>query len=108
METIVTKKKRGGTISEGMEYAISRGYTENYKLSAIGFTTDTEEKYYSLKVVKIMGYFRFYENPNETTILFLIQTSDGKKGTLIDGMKTTSPPDIPNFLLEVRNAFENI
>lgn len=98
------------TLSKSISNAIKNGYTEKYRMATIGFTTEAEERYYSRTEIRINTLFHFEGNadPKDNAILYLIETSDRKKGILIDGYGTHSEGSISTFIRALRNTSAEI
>ena len=70
-----------------------------------------EEKLISLKTknsffpneVKIIHFYRFEgeSNPDDSSILYAIQTNDGEKGTLVDGYAISADAATAAFVLKI-------
>lgn len=84
---------------------VSEGYTEDFKVTEEGMKSLQSEKFYKPEEVKVVNFFRFEgaSDPEDMSILYVIETSDGIKGTLIDAYGTYSDANVNNFMLEVEN-----
>lgn len=100
-----TQKMR--TLSDCTTEALQRGYTESFKVDAQGLTTAAsgETDHYSPEHVSITNFYRFegYSDPQDNCILYLIATSDGKKGTLIDVYGANADVKISDFIRAVED-----
>lgn len=80
------------------------GYTDQFKVEKgkLVSVTDPKRKY-KAKDVKALNFFRFEgdSNPDDMSILYAIETSDGHKGTLIDAYGNYSDDDTGEFMQEV-------
>lgn len=103
MESKTTSTEKMETLSEAVNHAVKEGFTENFKFSSIGLTTEPEGKYYSPKEVRIINFYRFegYSDPQDNSILYLLETSDRKKGLLVDAYGMYADDKLSNFLHEV-------
>lgn len=93
------------TLSERTTEAFEKGYTENFKVDAKGLTSVDEKNYYSPEDISITNFYRFegYSDPHDNCILYLISTTDGKKGTLIDAYGADADAKISNFIRDVED-----
>ena len=93
------------TLSEGTNMAVKKGFTETFKVVGKGLTTDSETKFYSPEEVRVDNYFRFegYSDPMDNAILYLIETNDNVKGTLIDSYGAYADAKLSNFIREVED-----
>ncbi len=93
------------TLSEKINKALEQGYTENFKISTRGLTDEMGGKYYPASEVHIPNFHRFegYSDPQDNAILYWIETSDGRKGILVDAYGPYSDVKVSNFIREVEN-----
>jgi hypothetical protein len=98
------------TLSEATNKAAEKGFTETFKVVGKGLTTEKEEKFYSPEDVRIDNFFRFegYSDPNDNAILYLIETNDGLKGTLIDAYGSYADAKLSKFVREVEDIQKKI
>ncbi len=91
------------TLSECINKAVQKGYTENFKVTGKGLTTEDEENSYLPENVAISDFHRFegYSDPQDNAILYIIQTDDGTKGVLIDSYGTYADAKIGSFIKQV-------
>jgi len=63
----------------------------------------SRNKVYAPGDVKVIDFFRFegQSDPADNAILYVIETSDGVKGTLIDAYGTYADEHINKFMAEV-------
>lgn len=90
---------------ERLEELRKEGYKDDFtvkngKLVHTG-TNDT----YTAEEVKIVNYHRFegISDPDDMAILYIIETSDGHKGTVLDAYGTYSDGDLEDFMKKVLN-----
>lgn len=97
------------TLSERTTDAVESGYTENFKVDNKGLTID-DKNYYSPQDVAINNFYRFegYSDPAENCILYLISTTDGKKGTLIDAYGAMADVKISDFIRDVEDIKKKV
>lgn len=79
------------------------GYTEDFQVTKQGLTTFNEAKCYTPDQVKIVNFYRFEgaSDPGDNTILYVIETSDGTKGTLVDGYGAYASPEASKFIVDI-------
>ncbi|MCU0352444.1 MAG: hypothetical protein MUD08_01695 [Cytophagales bacterium] len=80
-----------------------KGYTTDFKVEndlLRGFNSETT---YQPEQVKIVNFFRFEgtSDPDDMTILYVIETDDEQKGTLVDAFGTYANQDLDAFLQRV-------
>jgi hypothetical protein len=81
------------------------GFTENFKITARGLTDEMALKFYSPSEVHIPNFHRFegYSDPQDNAILYWIETSDGRKGILVDAYGAYSDVKVSNFIREIED-----
>lgn len=98
-----TSTEKMETLGQAIDLAVKRGFSENFKLGAGGLTTEAEGKFYLPTEVKIEDFYRFegYSDPNDNSILYLIETADGRKGLLVDAYGAYADARISKFVSAV-------
>jgi len=91
------------TLSESITESIEKGYVENFKVITGGLATEDEARIYAAQDIVIPNFFRFegYSDPEDNCILYLIETSDGIKGMLIDAYGAEADVKISDFIRAV-------
>jgi len=82
------------------------GYTEDYKVNESSqLVSLRDEKNYSPDEVHIVNFYRFEgaSDPADNSILYVIETDDGKKGTLIDAYGPYADPQVSKFIKRVED-----
>ena len=81
----------------------AEGYTDQYKVEKGKLHDLTNDKKYKPKDVKAVNFFRFegITSPEDMSILYAIETSDGRKGTLIDAYGLYADDNTGEFMQEV-------
>lgn len=81
-----------------------KGYNDQFRVEKkyLQSLTDKKKKY-KPKDVKAANFYRFEgtSNPDDMSILYAIETSDGRKGTLIDAYGMYSDDDTGAFMQDV-------
>lgn len=93
------------TLSEGVNESLKKGYHENFKVIAKGLCTHDEKIIYIPQDIAITNFYRFegYSDPQDNSILYLIETKDGRKGTLVDVYGAEADARISCFIKEVED-----
>jgi hypothetical protein len=81
----------------------SEGYTDQYKVEKDRLLCLDNNKKYKAKEVKLVNFYRFEgpSNPDDMSILYAVETCDGRKGTLIDAYGLYADENTGKFLKEV-------
>jgi hypothetical protein len=93
------------TLGSCLNKVVKDGYTENFKITEQGLQSLETEKLYTPDQVHIVNFFRFEgaSDPSDSAILYIIETTDGAKGTLTDAYGMYADPNIDKFIKEVEN-----
>ncbi|MGZ3846244.1 MAG: hypothetical protein ACXVBH_09315 [Flavisolibacter sp.] len=81
----------------------SEGYTDQYKVEKGKLCDLTNNKKYKAKDVKAVNFYRFegISNPDDMSILYAIETSDGRRGTLVDAYGFYSDDETGEFINQI-------
>jgi len=92
------------TLSECVTSVVKKGYNDNMLMTLHGLYSAAMKKTYGPEEVCIIDFFRFEgeSDPADNAVLYVIETNDGDKGTLIDAYGAYSDEDITRFLLGVK------
>lgn len=79
------------------------GYTINFSVMEEGLSDVAGGKIYTPEEIKVSNFYRFEgpSDPSENAILYVIETRDGKKGSLTDAYGAYANPDITDFMEKV-------
>jgi hypothetical protein len=85
---------------------VDDGYKEDFKATRQGLESVSTRKLYSPGEVKLVTSFRFegFSDPNESAVLYVLETKDGVKGTLVDACGTYADPLVYKFILDVQDS----
>lgn len=74
------------TLSETINSLQRKGYSNNFKIENGKFICEETKKVYSPSELKIINTFRFEgkSNPDDMSVLFVLETSDNTKGIFIE------------------------
>jgi hypothetical protein len=81
-----------------------KGYTEDYKVTEHGLKSIQSEKVYSPKDITEVNFYRFEGNsdPSDNSILYAIDTVDGRRGTLVDAFGPYADSKVAAFMKQVK------
>jgi hypothetical protein len=98
------------TLSSCVNKVKGDGYTEDFQVTKKGLTTYNEDKVYTPEQVSIVNFYRFEgtSDPGDNIILYVIETSDGTKGTLSDGYGAYADSDVSKFFVQVEEIQKQI
>ncbi len=91
------------TLSERLNGVVKDGYTENFKVSGKVLASEDGNSNYKPNDITIANFYRFegYSDPEDSSILYVIETIDGKKGTLIDAYGAYADAKVSDFIREL-------
>ncbi len=93
------------TLTQCVNKMVKEGYTDSYKVTSSGLRSDRSEQTYTPSQVRVINFYRFegQSDPGDNTILYVIETEDGSKGTLIDAYGPYSDAKVNAFMQEVED-----
>lgn len=103
MEMIGTDIPYMKTLSSCLDTMVSKGYTANFKATPEGLRSLDTDKLYTPEQIDIVNFYRFegISNPDDNAILYIIETQDGSKGTLVDAYGAYADPAVAQFIVQV-------
>ena len=74
------------SLSEAIKDLQDEGYTEDFNLHDEGMESKKLKTIWKAEELDVVKYYRFegMTNPGDNSILYVIETKDGKKGLLVD------------------------
>jgi len=74
------------SLSVAIEDLKKKGFTEDFNLIAEGLESKSLKKQWKAGDLEVVKHYRFEgkSNPGDNTILYLIETTDNRKGLLVD------------------------
>jgi hypothetical protein len=94
-------------LTEVSNKLVLKGYDDDFKVDEAGekLMSIKTEKTYSPDQIKIVNFFRFegQSDPNDQSILYVIETSDGLKGTIVDAYGPYSDRNLAEFITKVED-----
>jgi len=93
------------TLAFCLNKIVQDGYSQNFKVTEEGLQSLETGKIYKPDQVHIVNFFRFEgaSDPSDSAILYVIETTDGAKGSLTDAYGMYADADIDKFIKEVEN-----
>lgn len=107
MESVETPKKPEmpwmKTLSSCVNKMKEEGFKEDFQVNVKGLTTFDKSKTYNPDQVRIVNFYRFEgeSDPGDNNILYVMETDDGEKGTLVDGYGAYSDVNVSKFIVQV-------
>lgn len=84
---------------------VQDGYDDDFKISDKGLKSLKTEKIYQPEDITISNFFRFegQSDPNDNTILYVVETDDGVKGTIVDAYGPYADTKLSEFMKQVES-----
>jgi hypothetical protein len=91
------------SLSYCMDKAIHDGYTANFNVSMHLLYHADSGKSYQPEQVHVVNFYRFEgtTDPDDNAILYIIETNDGRKGTMADAYGIYASKEVGEFFLAV-------
>ena len=98
------------SLTECLKKMVEEGYTENFTIEDNRLKCVSCDQDYSPKDIHIKNFFRFEgaSDPDDNDILYVIETNDGKKGTIVDAYGAYADADTSAFITEVEQIQKKI
>ncbi len=89
---------------------IQDGYTEDFQVKEGGLYGINTKATYLPQQIKVVNFFRFegMSDPDDNAVLYVIETGNGVKGTLIDAYGIYNDPQIGRFMKQVTDISKNV
>jgi hypothetical protein len=93
------------SLSSVLNKMVLKGYEDDFKISDKGLRSLKTEKNYQPEDINVVNFFRFegQSDPNDNTILYVIETNDGLKGTLVDAYGAYADRKLSEFMTHVES-----
>ena len=91
------------TMTSVTNKVVKDGYTAQFKVTNQGLFGMSNEKTYLPNDVKVINFYRFegQSDPADNAILYVLETADGQKGTLVDAYGAYADEKVNKFMTEV-------
>jgi hypothetical protein len=87
---------------------VGNGYSENFQPTVKGLQSKKTNRVYLPKEIRIVNFFRFEgnTNPGDNVTLYMIETADGCKGTVVNGYDSSNEQLFGNLFLSDKGSAE--
>lgn len=81
------------------------GFRTQFEVKAENLVSLKTGRHFQPDEIKIVHFYRFEgeSNPDDSSILYAIETNDFEKGTLVDGYSNAADPETAAFMVKVDN-----
>lgn len=92
------------SLSVAIEDLQKHGFTEDFNLVEEGIESKNLKKSWKAGELDVVKFYRFegMTNPGDNTILYLIETKDGRKGLLVDAYGADTGPVSPEMIEKLK------
>ena len=99
----LVEKKNLNTMVDCVNSLVRNGFTEDFKARQSGLESLSSHTVYKPNEIRILNFYRFEgeSDPADNSILYAIETSDGKRGTLVDAYGHYADSKVTRFMHEV-------
>ncbi|HEX5170399.1 MAG TPA: hypothetical protein VFW11_14580 [Cyclobacteriaceae bacterium] len=93
------------TLSECLNKAVRDGYVESFRVNGEELIAEHGKKRFKPQDVGIPNFYRFegYSDPEDNSVLYLVETIDGTLGTLVDSYGSDADANIATFIRKVED-----
>jgi hypothetical protein len=93
------------TLTACVNKVVKEGYTDSFKVTRNGLYSAAKNRYFRPDDVKVINFYRFegQSDPADNAIMYVIETGDGLKGTLIDAYGAYADDSVNTFMKEVED-----
>ncbi|MGZ3901386.1 MAG: hypothetical protein ACXVNM_08395 [Bacteroidia bacterium] len=83
-----------------------KGYTENFTATSSSNILTDHKKIYKPAQIKIASFFTYTSesDPQDFSVMYAIETADGKKGILVDEHCESPDSKVENFINSIKQA----
>lgn len=92
-------------ITSCLQKVEEKGFTDQFSAKGTHVQCLENERIYYPEDIAVINYYRFEgpSNPDDMAILYAIETTDGRKGTLIDAYGYYACEEVGDFMIAVEN-----
>lgn len=86
-----------------LNHMVRDGYTEDFTVTEKGLESIHKHNNYKPDQIQVINFYRFEgeSDPSDNAILYVIETNDGTKGTLVDAYGTYNDSRVTRFMQDV-------
>lgn len=91
------------SLTSCLKRMVNEGYTEDFKVTESGLESFSKHYNYKPEEISVINFFRFEgeSDPDDNAILYVIETNDGTKGTLVDSYGIYNDPKVATFMKDI-------
>jgi hypothetical protein len=91
------------TLVSVLGYLATLGFDTQFKATAKGLLSLTTHRTFQSSEVRVVHFYRFEgeSSPDDSAILYAIETTDKEKGTLVDGYGISGDSQVTDFVQQI-------
>ncbi len=91
-------------LTQFLSKIVEQGYKENFKATEDGLQSLETSKHYKPEELLIVNFYRFegISDPDDNSILYVIEATDGAKGTLTDAYGVYSDVLVEKIIKQIK------
>ncbi len=84
---------------------VVHGYDNNFLMNERGLQSLKTRKIYEPKEISVVNFFRFegQSDPGDSAIMYVVETTDGLKGTIVDSYGPNAEKKLSDFMIKVKD-----
>ncbi len=89
---------------------VKKGFTEGFRAEKSGLFAPSKDKHYPPAEVTVVNFYRFEgdSDPADNAILYVLETTDGLKGTIMDSYGAEADRNLSTFMEEVEGMHKKM
>ena len=89
---------------------VKDGYADSFKVTENGLLSTSNDHLYKPEQISVKDFYRFegQSDPADNAIMYVIETADGAKGTLIDAYGPYADASVDKFMKEVEDIQKKV
>ena len=91
------------SLASCLNHMVNEGYSEDFTITEQGLESLKKHSHYKPEEIQVVNFYRFEgeSDPSDNAILYVIETNDGTKGTLVDAYGTYNDARVSRFMKDV-------
>ena len=89
---------------------VLKGYDDDFRMTDTGLKSLNTNKIYQPEDIHISNFYRFegQSDPNDNSILYVVESDDGNKGTIVDAYGPYADKKLSDFMTKVEDITKKI
>ena len=98
------------TMTSLVNKVVKDGFSDTFKVTGRGLYSCAKSRYYRPEQVSVINFYRFegQSDPADNSIMYVIETTDGAQGTLVDAYGPYADVAVNDFMDEVENIHKKV